>query len=64
MHREGSTLSPAKKEMIVVAISSANGCQYCVVAHGAMLRVFSKDPLLADQIMNSSKPLVTMMRIF
>ncbi|HCH70445.1 MAG TPA: alkylhydroperoxidase [Colwellia sp.] len=50
MHREGSTLSPAEKEMIVVAISSANGCQYCVVAHGAMLRVFAKEPLLADQI--------------
>jgi len=50
MHREGSTLSLAEKEMIVVAISSANGCQYCVVAHGAMLRIFSKEPMLADQI--------------
>lgn len=50
MEREGSTLSPAEKEMIVVATSAANGCQYCVVAHGALLRVFSKEPLLADQI--------------
>ncbi|EAR62686.1 peroxidase-related enzyme [Neptuniibacter caesariensis] len=50
MEREGSTLSPAEKEMIIVATSAANGCQYCVVAHGALLRVFSKAPLLADQI--------------
>ncbi len=50
MEREGTTLSPAEKEMIIVATSAANGCQYCVVAHGALLRVFSKAPLLADQI--------------
>lgn len=50
MEREGGTLSPAEKEMIIVATSAANGCQYCVVAHGALLRVFSKQPLLADQI--------------
>jgi len=50
MEREGSTLSAAEKEMIIVATSAANGCQYCVVAHGALLRVFSKEPLLADQI--------------
>jgi 4-carboxymuconolactone decarboxylase len=50
MEREGSTLTPAEKEMIVVATSSANGCQYCVIAHGALLRIFSKKPLLADQI--------------
>lgn len=50
MHREGSTLSPAEKEMIIVATSAANGCQYCVVAHGALLRVFAKEPMLADQI--------------
>lgn len=37
-------------EMIVVATSAANGCQYCVVAHGALLCVFAKEPLLADQI--------------
>ncbi len=50
MEREGSTLTPAEKEMIIVATSAANGCQYCVVAHGALLRVFAKKPLLADQI--------------
>jgi len=36
--------------MIVVATSSANSCQYCVIAHGAILRIRAKDPLLADQI--------------
>ncbi len=50
MEREGSTLSAAEKEMIIVATSATNGCQYCVVAHGALLRVFAKEPLLADQI--------------
>ncbi|PIE20618.1 MAG: alkylhydroperoxidase [Neptuniibacter caesariensis] len=50
MHRDGSTLTPTEKEMIIVATSAKNGCQYCVVAHGAMLRIFSKEPLLADQI--------------
>ena len=36
--------------MIVVATSGANQCQYCVVAHGAILRIRAKDPLIADQI--------------
>ncbi|HEX6144590.1 MAG TPA: peroxidase-related enzyme [Geminicoccaceae bacterium] len=49
MLREGG-LSKAEKEMIVVATSAANQCTYCVVAHGALLRIFSKDPLLGDQI--------------
>ena len=43
-------LSPADREMIVVATSAANDCLYCVVAHGAVLRVRSKQPLLADQV--------------
>jgi uncharacterized peroxidase-related enzyme len=43
-------LSKAQREMIVVATSAANRCQYCVVAHGAILRVRAKNPLLADQI--------------
>ena len=43
-------LSKAEREMIVVATSAANGCQYCVVAHGAILRIRAKDPLVADQI--------------
>jgi uncharacterized peroxidase-related enzyme len=49
MLRKGS-LSKAEKEMIVVATSSANHCTYCIVAHGAILRVVSKRPLLADQV--------------
>jgi uncharacterized peroxidase-related enzyme len=49
MLREGG-LSKAEKEMIVVATSAANQCPYCVVAHGALLRLFAKNPRLADQI--------------
>jgi uncharacterized peroxidase-related enzyme len=45
-----SSLSKAEREMIVVATSAANRCQYCVVAHGAILRIRSKNPLLADQV--------------
>src|SRR5271156_2822164 len=45
-----SGLSKAEREMIVVATSGANQCQYCVVAHGAILRIRAKDPLIADQI--------------
>ncbi len=50
MEREDSTLTAAEKEMIVVATSAANGCEYCVVAHGALVRIFSKEKLLADQV--------------
>ncbi len=49
MEKEGG-LSKAEREMIVVATSGANECQYCVVAHGAILRIRAKDPLLADQL--------------
>lgn len=49
MAAEGG-LTPAEKEMIVVATSAANDCLYCTVAHGAVLRIRSKDPLLADQL--------------
>ncbi len=45
-----SGLTKAEREMIVVATSNDNGCQYCVVAHGAILRIRAKNPLLADQI--------------
>ena len=45
-----SGLTKAEREMIVVATSSDNGCQYCVVAHGAILRIRAKNPLIADQI--------------
>lgn len=43
-------LSKAEKEMIVVATSSVNQCQYCVVAHGAILRIRAKNPFIADQV--------------
>lgn len=43
-------LSKAERELIVVATSGANNCTYCVVAHGAILRVRSKDPELADRV--------------
>ncbi|MEY2687923.1 MAG: hypothetical protein RL375_2121 [Pseudomonadota bacterium] len=45
-----SGLSKGEKEMIVVATSGANQCLYCVVAHGAILRVYEKNPLVADQV--------------
>src|ERR1700741_3407966 len=45
-----SGLSKAEREMIVVATSAANQCQYCVVAHGAILRIRAKNPEIADQI--------------
>jgi len=50
MEREASSLTPAEREMIVVATSIINDCHYCVVSHGALLRIFSKNPLLSDQI--------------
>ena len=45
-----SGLTKAEREMIVVATSSANQCHYCVVAHGAILRIRAKNPQIADQI--------------
>ena len=45
-----SGLSKAEREMIVVATSNANGCQYCVIAHGAILRIRAKHALVADQV--------------
>lgn len=50
MLKEEGSLSKADREMIVVATSAANNCQYCVIAHGALLRIYSKNPLLADQV--------------
>ncbi|MGE5094408.1 MAG: peroxidase-related enzyme [Betaproteobacteria bacterium] len=49
MEKQGG-LTKAEREMIVVATSAANQCQYCVVAHGAILRVRAKNPLIADQV--------------
>jgi uncharacterized peroxidase-related enzyme len=49
MEKDGG-LTKAEREMIVVATSSANQCHYCVVAHGAILRIRAKNPQIADQI--------------
>lgn len=49
MEREGG-LTKAEREMIVVATSAINACLYCVISHGALVRVYSKRPLLADQV--------------
>jgi uncharacterized peroxidase-related enzyme len=49
MEKPGN-LTKAEREMIVVATSAANQCQYCVIAHGAILRIRAKNPLVADQI--------------
>ena len=49
MLKEGS-LSKAEREMIVVATSGANQCLYCVVAHGAILRIYEKDRFIADKV--------------
>lgn len=49
MDKKGN-LTKAEREMIIVATSNANQCQYCVVAHGAILRIRAKNPLIADQV--------------
>lgn len=49
MEKRGG-LTPAEREMIVVATSAANDCHYCVIAHGAILRIRAKHPLIADQL--------------
>jgi uncharacterized peroxidase-related enzyme len=50
MLREACALTKAEREMIVVATSGVNHCQYCVVAHGAILRIYAKNPQIADQV--------------
>jgi uncharacterized peroxidase-related enzyme len=50
MDKETPGLSKADRELIVVATSAANGCLYCVVAHGAIARIRARDPHLADQV--------------
>ena len=49
MEKAGA-ITKAEREMIVVATSGANQCQYCVVAHGAILRIRAKNPLVSDQV--------------
>jgi uncharacterized peroxidase-related enzyme len=50
MLKEDGHLSKGDREMIVTATSAANSCLYCVVAHGAILRIYEKKPLVADQV--------------
>ena len=50
MLKEGGNLSKGDREMIVTTTSAANNCLYCVVAHGAILRIYEKKPLVADQV--------------
>jgi len=50
MVKETGSLTKADREMIVTATSAKNGCLYCVVAHGALLRIYSKNTLVADQV--------------
>lgn len=59
MAKQGG-LTKAEREMIVVATSAANDCLYCVVAHGAILRVYAKSPTIADEIaVNYRKAAIT-----
>ena len=50
MLRDESGLTKGEREMIVTTTSAANHCLYCVVAHGAILRIYEKKPLVADQV--------------
>ena len=50
MLKEEGSLTKGEREMIVTATSAANRCLYCVVAHGALLRIYEKKPLVADQV--------------
>ena len=50
MLKESGSLTKGEREMIVVATSAVNDCLYCVVAHGAILRIYEKKPLVADQV--------------
>jgi len=48
--KDSGSLSKGEREMIIVATSAVNHCLYCVVAHGAILRIYEKKPLIADQL--------------
>jgi uncharacterized peroxidase-related enzyme len=50
MEKEDGNLSKGDREMIVTAVSAVNNCLYCVVAHGALLRIYEKKPQVADQV--------------
>jgi uncharacterized peroxidase-related enzyme len=55
MLKESGSLTKADREMIVTATSGRNQCLYCVVAHGALLRIYAKQPFLADQVATNHK---------
>ena len=58
--KDTGSLTKGEREMIIVATSAANQCLYCVVAHGAILRIYEKKPLLADQLaVNPAKADIT-----
>ena len=60
MEKKTGNLTKTEREMIVTTTSAKNGCLYCVVAHGALVRIYAKQPLLADQIaVNHSKADIT-----
>ena len=48
--KDSGSLTKGEREMIITATSAANHCLYCVVAHGAILRIYEKKPLVADQV--------------
>ncbi len=48
--KDSGSLTKGEREMIIVATSAANHCLYCVVAHGAILRIYEKKPMIADQL--------------
>ena len=50
MVKESGSLTKADREMIVTTTSAKNNCLYCVMAHGAILRIYAKNPLVADQV--------------
>ena len=50
MLKEDGSLTKGDREMIITTTSAANQCVYCVVAHGAILRIYEKKPLVADQV--------------
>jgi uncharacterized peroxidase-related enzyme len=60
LQKETGSLTKGDREMIIVATSAANHCLYCVVAHGAILRIYEKKPLVADQVaVNHAKADIT-----
>ncbi|MFD7012522.1 peroxidase-related enzyme [Rhodococcus jostii] len=50
MYRSESSLTKGEREMVITTISADNHCLYCVVSHGAILRVYEKNPIVADQV--------------